>query len=242
MTYIQPLVLVLLVITAVGLFRMRKCKGVRLSAIGLIGLFLVSWPPMDWLLSRPLETWYVPRDLSTESAQAIVVLSSSVTPQQDGVPYSLPDKEMYERCEFAAWLHTHGHSVPILATGGPRTAGEQPLSETMRQLLQRAGVAESMIWSESRSSSTHENAAFSAEILKQHGIDRIILVTDAQDMLRAERAFRKEGLVVIPVPCAYRELGSAGDELIPSWKAIYRNERTLHESVGLLWYWLRGWI
>ena len=239
MTYIQPLVLVLLVITAIGLFRVRKCKGVRLSVIGAIGLFLVSWPPMDWLLSRPLETWYFQRDLSTESAQAIVVLSSSVTPPQSGIPYSLPDKEMYERCEFAAWLHTRVHPVPILAAGGPSGS---PFSETMRQLLQRAGVAESMIWTESRSSSTHENAAYSAEILRQRGIDRIILVTQAQDMLRAERSFRKQGLIVVPAPCAFRELGPALEELIPSWKAIYRNERTLHETVGLGWYWLRGWI
>ena len=229
-------------ITAFGLFRMRKCKGVRLAAIGPIGLFLVSWPPMDWLFSRPLEMWYVPRDLSTESAQAIVVLSSSVTPQQDGIPYSLPDKETYERCEFAAWLHMHAHPVPILATGGARSAGEQPVSETMRRLLQRAGVGESMIWTESRSSSTHENAAYSADILKQRGIDRIILVTEAQDMLRAERSFRKEGLVVVAAPCAFRTLGPAVEELMPNWEAIYRNERTLHEVVGLAWYWLRGWI
>jgi uncharacterized SAM-binding protein YcdF (DUF218 family) len=149
---------------------------------------------------------------------------------------------MYERCEFAAWLHTHGHSVPILATGGRQADSEQPLSVTMLQLLRRAGVAESMIWTESRSSSTHENAAYSAEILKQHGIRRIMLVTEAQDMLRAERSFRKEGLVVVPAPCAFRELGPALEELIPTWKAIYRNERTLHETVGLAWYWLRGWI
>ena len=242
MTYVQPLILLLLVISVVGLFRMRKCKGVRLAAIGPIGLFLASWPPMDWLLSRPLEAWYAQRNLSTESAQVIVVLSSSVTPREDGIPYSLPDKETYERCEFAAWLQTHGHPVPVLAAGGLQKAGEEPLSETMRQLLRRAGVAESMIWTENRSSSTHENAVYSAEILRQHGIDRIILVTEAQDMLRAERAFRKAGLVVIPAPCAYRELGPARDELIPSWTAIYRNERTLHESLGLAWYWLRGWI
>jgi len=241
MTYVQPLLLVLLVLTAVGLVRMRKCKGAGLSAVGLIGMFLVSWPPLDWLLSRPLEAWYVPGDLPTETAEAIVVLSSSVTPGQR-IPYSLPDKEMYERCEFAAWLHGHGHPIPILATGGQQNADKPPLSETMLHLLARAGVAESMIWTESRSSSTHENAVYSAEILKQHGIQKIILVTQAQDMLRAELSFQKEGLVVVPAPCAFRELGPALEELIPTWKAIYRNERTLHEVAGLAWYWLRGWI
>jgi len=241
MTYVQPLVLAFLAVMSVSLVRMRKCKGVRLAVTATIGLFLVSWPPVDWLLSRPLESRY-PRIQSAESAEAIVVLSSSVTPGQGGIPYPVPDREMYERCEFAAWLQAHGHPVPILATGGWQAGGKQPLSETMRLLLRRAGVAESMIWTESRSSSTHENAVYSAQILRRHGIDRIMLVTEAQDMLRAERSFRKEGFVVVPAPCAFRELEAPLDELIPTWKAIYRNERTLHEAVGLAWYWLRGWI
>jgi uncharacterized SAM-binding protein YcdF (DUF218 family) len=112
----------------------------------------------------------------------------------------------------------------------------------MQELLRASGVAESMIWTERYSRSTHENAAYGAAILRKHGISTILLVTEASDMLRAEQCFRKEGLAVIPYPFAFRDIGPALDELIPSWKAIAQNERTLHETLGLGWYWLRGWI
>ena len=241
MTYIQPLLLAFFLVAAAGLVRIRKCRGVSLAAAGLVGLFLLSWPPVDWLLSLPLEARYTRRPAPMESAQSIVVLSSSVTPPEYGTSYPVPDKDTYERCAIAAWLHTHGHPLPILACGGG-APGRQPVSGTMQQLLHASGVPEYMIWTERNSRSTHENAAYGAAILREHGIGTVILVTEAQDMLRAERCFRKEGLTVIPYPIAFRDFGPPVDELMPSWKAIARNERTLHETLGLGWYWLRGWI
>lgn len=240
MTYVQPLVLAFLLIASAGLVRMRKSRGAGLVAIGLAGLFLLSWPPVDWLLSRPLEARYAQGPAPMESAQSIVVLGSSVTPPDAYTPYSVPGKDIYERCSMAAWLHTHGHPLPVLACEG--SPGNQPSSGVMRQLLQAGGVPESMIWAEKQSHSTHENAAYGAEVLREHGIRTIILVTEARDMLRAERCFRKEGFSVIPYPIALRNIGPALDELIPNWKAIASNERTLHETAGLAWYGLRGWI
>lgn len=173
-----------------------------------------------------------------ESAQSIVVLASSVTPPDAVTPDPVPDKDTYQRCARAANLYTHGHPLPVLACSGAVPWQEQ----TMRRLLTEMGVPESMIWTETRSHSTHENAVYGAAVLRAHGIGTILLVTEAQDMLRAEWCFRKEGLTVIPYPFALRSLGAARDELLPSWKAIERNERTLHEVAGLAWYWLRGWI
>lgn len=112
----------------------------------------------------------------------------------------------------------------------------------MRQLLQEAGVPEAMIWTEQRSRSTYENAVYGAEILRQHGIGKIALVTEARSMLRAELCFRKQRITVVPAPCEFREFESPLDEFTPSWKAISSNEETLHETAGLAWYWLRGWI
>jgi uncharacterized SAM-binding protein YcdF (DUF218 family) len=113
----------------------------------------------------------------------------------------------------------------------------------MRELLKRAGVPESSIWTEERSYSTHENAVYGSEILRQHGISQIALVVDAQSMPRAAACFRKQGIAVMPAPCEFHSFGPPlSEEFLPNWNAIRRNERTLHEIVGLGWYWLRGWI
>jgi uncharacterized SAM-binding protein YcdF (DUF218 family) len=113
----------------------------------------------------------------------------------------------------------------------------------MGEQLERDGVPQSAIWLEKRSHSTHENAFYAAALLRQKGIRKIALVTDAYHMLRAEKCFRKEGLVVVPAPCGYRTLdGFHADELLPGWQPIAWNEDVAHETVGLLWYWIRGWV
>ena len=110
------------------------------------------------------------------------------------------------------------------------------------EMLERYGIPETLIWTEERSRSTHENALYGAEVLRRHGIDTIALVVEAQSMLRAEASFRKQGITVAPAASDYREWGTLSEELMPSWKAIQRNEITLHETLGLAWYWMRGWI
>ena len=93
----------------------------------------------------------------------------------------------------------------MLACGGRTGEGEQPLSVAMRDLLERAGVPENMISIETDSRSTHENAVYGAEILRKHGVSTIALVVEARDMLRASASFRKQGIAMVPVPCAYRQ-------------------------------------
>jgi uncharacterized SAM-binding protein YcdF (DUF218 family) len=112
----------------------------------------------------------------------------------------------------------------------------------MRELLLEEGVPEHMIWTEDRSHSTHQNALYGAAILRQHGVQNIALVVEARSMPRAAACFRKEGLTVIPAPNDFRTWGPLRDELVPNWKALRRNEITLHEMVGMAWYRLRGWI
>jgi uncharacterized SAM-binding protein YcdF (DUF218 family) len=112
----------------------------------------------------------------------------------------------------------------------------------MREMLERDGIPATLIWTEERSRSTHENALCGAEVLRNHGIGTIALVVEAQSMLRAAASFRKQGIEVVSAASGYREWGPLSEELIPSWTAIQRNEITLHETLGLAWYWMRGWI
>lgn len=241
MSYYQPLVLTFLVITAIGLIRLRNRCSVRLPAVGLLCLFLLSWEPCAWLLSRPLEIWYPAQPFPRAPAQAIVVLAEYVDPPTRLRPYSLAGAGTIERCEFAAWLYRQWHPLPILVVAGLGAAHEQPLS-VMRRLLQQSGVPDAVIWSEDRSRNTHENAVYGSQILRQHGIRTIALVVEAQSMPRAAACFQKQGIEVVPAPCSFYGLTWTAEQFLPGWKGVNRNEVTLHESAGLVWYWFRGWI
>jgi uncharacterized SAM-binding protein YcdF (DUF218 family) len=187
--------------------------------------------------------WYPIRPFPAEPAQAIVVLAAGVKPPVYERPYALLDGETFARVEYAAWLYNHWQRLPVLVCGGAPSPGRLPLfPAAMRDLIQDMVVPENMIWTEDRSRSTHENAAYGVEILRQHGVRRIALVVDAQSMPRAAACFRKLGITVVPAPSGFREWGPFFEEAIPSWRAIRRNDGTLHETLGLAWYWLRGWI
>ena len=173
---------------------------------------------------------------------ALVVLLSAVRMPRPNRPYPLPDQATFERAEYTAWLYHHWRPLPVLVCGGPQRFGERPIATTGREILERAGIPEASIWTEERSRSTYEDAAFGANVLRSHGITTIALVVEAQSMLRADYCFRKQGITVVPAASGYREWGSLSEELIPSWKAIQRNEVTLHETLGLAWYWMRGRI
>jgi uncharacterized SAM-binding protein YcdF (DUF218 family) len=242
LTYTEPLILLFLLLALAGSLRTRGA-GRKLVWLAVIGLFLVSWPPVEYLMARVLESPYpmVPMPMTSVQPQALVVLASSVRPPTDQRPYATLDGPAYERCERTIWLHSK-LNLPVLICGGMVSGNPEPCSVAMRRYLERAGVPGSQIWTEERSIDTHQNALYGAEILRQHGIERIALVTEARYMTRAAASFRKQGIEVVPAPALFRKFMGFRNEMLPSWKAIQGNEATLHEFVGLAWYRMRGWI
>jgi uncharacterized SAM-binding protein YcdF (DUF218 family) len=152
-----------------------------------------------------------------------------------GRPFAIPDRDTYGRCRLAAWIYHNIAPRPVLVSGHWATG-------VMRHILEAEGVPPEAIWEEKAATSTRENAAFSARILRDHGISTIILAEDATSMLRVKKCFEKEGLRV--VPAVWRRYYIVPDlpHLLPRWEPIAANEETLHETAALLWYRLRGWI
>jgi uncharacterized SAM-binding protein YcdF (DUF218 family) len=249
-TYSQPIFPTLLLLLFIGLFRVwrrsQKQKPILL-AVALVTLFLVSWFPFEWLAEQPFERPF-PRSIDpSNDAQAIVVLGGSIQySTMPDLPVAWLDRATYEACQYAAYLHNHWRPLPVLVSGGrsnpPRT-NEPPRAILMKDALVMYGVPQTMIWPEIGSLTTHENAVFSAEILRQKGKESIVLVTDARHMWRAELAFRKQGLKVVPAACDYRSGGRLHPtDLLPDTDQIRYIEEMLHETLGLIWYKVHGWI
>jgi len=240
MTYTEPLLLLCAAAAIAALWQLPPSKAKRAALCALFSLVLLSTPALDLVIALPLTASYPIRPFQPPPGiQAIVVLGSDVLPPENERSYSLPDTDTFRRCQYAVWIYRQWGPLPVLACEG---VGRGRTTSVMRELLRRGGVPEDKIWLEERSRSTHENALYGAAILRQNGIRRIALVVDAQSMPRASACFRKEGVDVTPAPMEFRTFGPWNEELIPSWKAIRRNEITLHELLGLGWYRLRGWI
>ncbi|MGA2135614.1 MAG: YdcF family protein [Bryobacteraceae bacterium] len=246
MTYLQPLLPALLLLGLVQIVRYRrsiKLPGFRGLTLVVMALFLACWQPAAWLFSRGLEGWYPPRPYPAEDAGAIVVLAASVYQPDPPLPIARVGSDTYERCLYAAWLHRHWKPLPVLVSGGGGFVESPPYAIAMKDVLESEGVPSAAIWVEGRSHSTHENAVYTAQLLQQKGVHRIVLVTNAYHMMRAAACFRKESLTVIPAACGYRTYHDFQlADLLPGWEPISWNEDAMHESVGLVWYRLNGWI
>jgi uncharacterized SAM-binding protein YcdF (DUF218 family) len=249
MTYLQPFFPVLIALTAVSILLCSKSRARRFGLGCAIALLLFSWQPVTCALVWPLERAYSSTPLTDRAQpatdrgiQAIVVLSSSVLSPGPPLTAAIPGPDTYQRCVYAAWLYRNGLPVPVLASGGG-SLGDTPYAEVMRGVLEREGVPLSMIWTEDRSRSTYENALNSAGILREKGIRKIALVTEAYHMSRSERCFRKQGLEVVPAACGFRSILHENlSEFLPRWQAVAWNEDTMHEAIGILWYAVTGKI
>jgi uncharacterized SAM-binding protein YcdF (DUF218 family) len=156
------------------------------------------------------------------------------------------DEDTLHRCLHAARLYREGPACPILVSGGkvdPESEGPA-CARVMASFLRRLGVRRRDLVLEDRSRNTYENARESARLLEERGLRKVVLVTDAVDMYRAERCFRKQGVEVVPAPCHYRATRFRLDlfTFLPSPGAARGFQRAWHEWLGTAWYRLHGRI
>jgi uncharacterized SAM-binding protein YcdF (DUF218 family) len=93
-------------------------------------------------------------------------------------------------------------------------------------------------WIETQSRDTAENAAFTRDILEPLGVRRILLVTHAYHMRRAQSAFERVGFAVTPAPHAFM----AGPvrfnwlQVVPTIDALASSRTAVRELIGQAWY------
>ena len=183
------------------------------------GILLFSSKAGGYWLTAGLERTVTPLALPTATAattaQAIVVLTGGTWRNLEAV-----------RLQRATGL-------PVLASGGDGEA-----AAIKAQLERDFGVP--VRWTEGDSLTTEENALFSAKILAGARVRKILLVTHALHMPRAQRLFVDTGLEVIPAPTDFsKPVSLQWKDFWPSAEGRKTSQAALHEIVGLAWYRLR---
>jgi uncharacterized SAM-binding protein YcdF (DUF218 family) len=223
----------------------------RLGRWGIGLAVLVLWgasiaPSADWLLGQ-LEAANPARPISSfPHADAAIVLGGSLG--QPLPPRLEPDlSDAADRVVYAARLFRAGKVDAVLVTGGnlPWLPSAKPESQLVTGLLIEFGVPSDAIVQDPESQTTRENAINSAAIMKARGWQTGLLVTSAAHMPRALAAFRRVGLKVIPattdVRVVYRSYNSPLD-FLPDAGALAETSAAIKERIGMLVYWLRGWV
>jgi uncharacterized SAM-binding protein YcdF (DUF218 family) len=138
-----------------------------------------------------------------EHADAIVVLGCRV------LPSGRPTTAAARRAAKAAEAYLEGIAPHVIASGGRRW-GALIEADMLRRELLRAGVPDSAVTRELWSLTTHENAIFSAELLRRLGAERVAVVTCEWHVGRAIANFRAAGVDAWPLPSAGIRRGIMG--------------------------------
>ena len=250
----------ILVLTGLIFCRTAKAKNIVLWLL-LIFVFIGGNKLPGAFLIHKLEQTYAPFQ-GNETADAIVVLGGGTVTKSD--PRQVVEiNGAGDRIIYALQLYRNGAAEKILLGGSyiswrdgvvqTDNGVSSPASE-MAELMQMFGVPDDSLLVQDRSVNTAEEAVEDAKILKELGLNKIILVSSATHMRRAVPLFEKQGLTVIPAPVDYSYSHQEWENLLRfDWATAYSfivptigNMETLQgalkEYLGYFVYKLRGWI
>ena len=229
----SPLILVIGLIILGIIFNLRK-----FSLIGLIVLILSSLPIISNKFIAYLEKDYQPIEIAdVENVDAIVVLSGMirVIGDEENLKYEFTDS--VDR--FSAGLDLfNNNKSPILIL----TRGKMPWSigiaegEYLKELAIKYGVSEENIILTDEVQNTDQEAKAIKEILTEDA--KIILVTSAFHMPRAEKVFKAANINLIPFPVDFQNSKSKTTmmDFIPSAGSLFDTSHFVREMIGRLYY------
>lgn len=153
-----------------------------------------------------------------------------------------------DRTFCALELVRRGKASRLILAGGASTyfLGENreamALQDWLRQFLPEGTEIQVL----GNSAHTRDEAVQCARLVQENEWQRILLVTSASHMRRAEAVFLKAGVPVEPVACDFYKLGTPRVhwklEVFP-WPAGFSFMNLwIHEQVGWWMYRLKGWV
>jgi len=242
--FLLPTGITLLLVVA-GLVLRRRA----LCWMGIGVLWLASTPLVSNALMRATEGWQSRQPLSAVPiARAIVVLSSGrvYPPGDPGVTEWTDADRFYGGVE----LYKAGKAPLLIFTGGlaPWQLNAKPEGEELMRYAADLGIPQDRMLTTGKVTNTVEEGRAVAELLAKrlgaNAAPRVLLVTSAFHMRRAQMLFVRAGLEAVPFPVDFKV--SAGEaftplDLLPNGGSLSKAEAALRELYGLAYYALFRW-
>lgn len=209
-----------------SLYRVARRKMIKaVVAVGLLYLLLFK-TAFVWFAAGPLEISDQP-----QRVDAIVVFGGGVGET------GRADSSSIERARYAAELYSQGFAGKIIFSSGYIHTYND--ADSMRLIALSMGVKKSDTELEQNASSTYENVVFSKELLDKEKIRSVLLVSSPYNMRRAALVFKKYGggvkVFYTPVPHSAFYSRATGVRM-EHISAI------MHEYLGIVYYWFKGYI
>lgn len=237
---ISPIVVVL-ALMLVGLFKKRFV----FIAIAAVLLYVGSMPIVSDALFRQIESNEVkltPQD--APQADAIVVLGGMLSwvPSKQGLVTEWGDPDRF----FAGVeLMMAGRAPTLIFTGSkfPWDLGLEAEGHVLKRYAQRMNIPVEKIWVTADVQNTEQEAREVGKLLNPSNGERkkIILVTSAFHMKRAEMLFAKTGLEIFAYTVDFKASYTALTPMsfLPSVSALATTDAAIREALGIVFYKLK---
>jgi uncharacterized SAM-binding protein YcdF (DUF218 family) len=194
----------------------RILKSVLVTAGVILGLVTFT-PVLRWWATALTGHW------GDGKGKILIVLGGDLTTSE------ILGVTSYWRSVYAVFTWRGGHYRTLVLSG-------HNLAGPMRDFVVAYGIPRDAILTEDRSLDTHENALFTAELLRNDPGEKVLLTSDYH-MFRASRAFRKAGLAVSPLP--FPDAQKRAGNLLERWSVFCLLSV---ETIRIAYYGIRGWI
>lgn len=134
-----------------------------------------------------------------------------------------PTPVFRERLRHGVELYRAGQVRYLLMTGGTGPGDSLAEGEVGREYALAEGVPLEAIITEMHSTTTEENLAFSLPLLREKGIERVLLVTDPLHMRRSLRLAGDLGLDAHPSPTPTSRYRSLNTQIPMLVREVYFN-------------------
>ncbi|NLY64678.1 MAG: YdcF family protein [Alcaligenaceae bacterium] len=235
----------LVICGAVLAFFRKKAVGALVSMAGILWVLIWSLPLTSLILGGILENRYPHQNPDAiPQAEAIVVLGGNTANHRENWFAELNDSPLHSRVDTASKLY-HAQRAPKIIVSGGALSGSVSEAKGMAARLVAKGVPESAIVLENESTTTYENAKYTASELIRNNIRSIILVTSALHTPRSMAVFERLPLEVTAAPNPPQITIPDDPDFIsylPNARALNASRSIIKEYIGLIVYWFRGWV
>jgi uncharacterized SAM-binding protein YcdF (DUF218 family) len=221
--------------------RWRRAGGglVLAAALGLFAGGLAVW------VALPLEERFPRFEDDGTPVAGIVVLGGAIETRLSAARDQLVVNDAGERHIAMADLARRYPQARLVFTGGSGSLKDGHVSEAeiVGRTADTLGLPRTRLILEDRSRNTHENARFSADLIKPVAGERWLLVTSAWHMPRAMGCFRQAGFDVTAYPVDYRTMGWSDAWKLKSFASdgLLVLDLVVKEWIGLIVYRLTGY-
>lgn len=220
--------------------RWRRRRAFGIAAVAVLFVFSIE-PVANGILAKMERD--APSTYREDAVYDAVILLGGVTDERVLAETGQPAyNDNVERLTVTYRLLQDGRAKTAILSGAAMDPSLASFGEAraMAAQLREWGIADDRIVIEDRARNTRENAVYSAEIVRARGLGRVLVVTSAFHMKRADECFVAVGLPVDTLPVDFRAHGGPKSWL-PRAQWLSVSSSMIRELFGRVIYRVRGY-